>query len=281
MRPKSPEERPSRVHSQQGRNDPAASSASNARNEQSQLQRRAGMTSYPSHDSYNDKLSVTGTIRPSLDYLVPWENIEIEGHYIKEDMKQYIQWLANQHQLHFQRSTVLEYDAACDRCLPPGDHVFRYYILHSSAMDIASVPAPTRENKVMFFAHATTEGGLRGILKDRCILPMKAHNVPGCAVFYALGHELWGEEHDLQNIARVLHNAWRLAKNSSKLLVVGRAWGTLSRQEGGSFATASVASQRGDTMKDKNSNAYCVHTSCYTMRGLAFSVQGDPPKFPI
>ena len=106
---------------------------------------------------------------------------------------------------------------------------------------------------------------------------MESHQVPQCQVFYALGHELWGGEHDVQNFSRVVHNAWRAAKNLSKLLVIGRAWGSLKPAVGGSYVTAELASRNRDTMKDKNLRAYCVHTSLYTMQGLAFKVESDPP----
>ena len=257
----------------EGRDDPAACFASNASNVALQHQPRAF------HDY---QISITGMLQPSIDYLVRWDRIEIAGHRINDRMKRYIQWIANHHQLRFHRSVVLEHDAAWDRGLPADDaHLHNYYILNSFEMNTASVPAATRNNKVMFWAHATTEGGLRGILQERCIRPMEAHGVPQCKVFYALGHELWGHEYDVRNIARVVHNAWRGAKNSSKLLVIGKAWGSLASVGGGSYVTASLASRKCDTMKDKNAKAYCVHTSLYTMQGLAFSVDSDPPAYPI
>ena len=224
------------------------------------------MTSCPSRDS------------PSLDYLIPWEHLEIPSHPIKDAMKQYIQWIASHHKLNFQRSTVLAHDMAWDRGLPQAAELLpHYYILHSAEMNIAEVPAATHKMKVIFFAHATTEGGLRGILHEKSIHPMESHQVPQCGVFYARGHELWGDKNDVHNISRVVHNAWHTAKNLSKLLVIGRAWGTLEKVPGGSYETALLASRTCDTMKDKNSRAYCVHTSLYTMQGLAFKVETDPP----
>ena len=203
----------------EGHDDPAASSAANEHKLQSRLQPGTSMTSCPSRDS------------PSLDYLIPWEHLEIPSHPIKDAMKQYIQWIASHHKLNFQRSTVLAHDMAWDRGLPQAAELLpHYYILHSAEMNIAEVTAATHKMKVIFFAHATTEGGLRGILHEKSIHPMESHQVPQCGVFYARGHELWGDKNDVHNISRVVHNAWHTAKNQSKLLVIGRAWGTLKKK---------------------------------------------------
>ena len=65
-------------------------------------------------------------------------------------------------------------------------------------------------------------------------------------------------------------------KSSSKLLVIG-SLGTLQKVDGGSYHTALLGSRSRDTMKDKNSRAYCVHTSVYTVQGLSFEVENYPP----
>ena len=74
----------------------------------------------------------------------------------------------------------------------------------------------------------------------------------------------------MQNISRVLQKLVQALGHRQSLE-------TLQKVDGGSYQTALLGSRTRDTMKDKNSRAYCVHTSLYTMQGLAFKVETDPP----
>ena len=56
--------------------------------------------------------------------------------------------------------------------------------------------------------------------------------------WYALGHEICGGETDEYNIARVLDNTNKSAKNMAGIIVGGKAWGSLRKHHGGSFETA-------------------------------------------
>ena len=85
------------------------------------------------------------------------------------------------------------------------------------------------------------------------------------------------DKHDVPNISRVLHNAWARGEKIVQGLVTGRAWGTWKPVGGGSYETALLTSTDHDSMKDKNSQAYCVHASLYAMQGQAFMIESDRP----
>ena len=55
-------------------------------------------------------------------------------------------------------------------------------------------------------------------------------------MLYALGHRLYGHEFDSYKPSRVLYNC--NAKNLSGIVVSGKAWGSLDKISGGSYATA-------------------------------------------
>ena len=67
----------------------------------------------------------------------------------------------------------------------------------------------------MIWVHATDVGNLLGILRQRDIDCMEHLEVPGCNIFYALGHLLYGHEWGNHDVARVLYNTHNSAKNLS------------------------------------------------------------------
>ena len=91
-------------------------------------------------------------------------------------------------------------------------------------------------------------------------------------MFYALNHELWrgrarGAEQRMGARRKDRPRSWSQ----------GRTWGTWKPAGGESYETALLASTDHDNMKDKNSQAYCIHASLYTMQGQAFMIERDRP----
>ncbi|OLP76786.1 hypothetical protein AK812_SmicGene43235 [Symbiodinium microadriaticum] len=112
------------------------------------------------------------------------------------------------------------------------------------------------------------------------MLPMSAHGVAsfGCNIFYALGHEVCGGEEDEYNIARVLYNTSKSAKNLASVAVGGKAWGSLRKVYGGSVETARVATEEDEVLKDSNAKAYCVSRNRYSFNYIAFEQLAQPPS---
>ena len=98
----------------------------------------------------------------------------------------------------------------------------------------------------------------------------------GCNIFYALGHEVCGGEEDEYNIARVLYNTNKSAKNLASIVVGGKAWGSLRKVYGGSVETARVATEEDEVLKDSNAKAYCVSRNRYSF--IAFEQLAQPPS---
>ena len=155
----------------------------------------------------------------------------------------------------------------------------RYYYLSSTDIMVRQAPLPTKTNRLMFWVHACDVGSLAAMLKERDMKPMNAHGVAefGCNIFYALGHEIYGTDIDEYSVARCLYNAWRSAKNKARLLIGGKAWGSLDRVQGGSWVTAKIATERDEVLKDANSKAFCVSRNRYHFGFLAIDSLATPP----
>ncbi|CAE7561495.1 unnamed protein product, partial [Symbiodinium necroappetens] len=123
-------------------------------------------------------------------------------------------------------------------------------------------------------------GALWNMLRSRDMLPMNAHGVSqfNCDIFYVLGHEICGGETDEYNIARVLYNTNRSAKNMAGIIVGGKAWGSLRKHYGGSFETARAATQEHQVLKDSNAKAFCVSRNRYSFNYIAFEQLAQPPS---
>ena len=123
---------------------------------------------------------------------------------------------------------LLEHNPAWDRGTDATEESMRrYYYLVSSDLALKEPPLPTKAERILFWSHATDVGSLWSMLRNRDMLPMSAHGVAsfGCNIFYALGHEVCGGEEDEYNIARVLYNTTKSAKNLASVVVGGKAWG--------------------------------------------------------
>ena len=93
-----------------------------------------------------------------------------------------------------------------------------------------------------------------------------------------LGHEICGGETDEYNIARVLYNTNKSAKNLAAIIVGGKAWGSLRKVYGGSFETARVATQEDRVLKDSNAKAFCVSRNRHSFNYIAFEQLAQPPS---
>ena len=125
-----------------------------------------------------------------------------------------------------------------------------------------------------------TSGPCTSMLKDRNLLPMRAHGAQdfGCNVFYALGHEVTGSEADEYSMSRVLYNCTRSAKNLAHIVAAGKSCGSLKKVYGGSYATAKEATETDDTLKDSNAKAFCVSRNKYIFSAIAFEQLALPPN---
>ena len=158
----------------------------------------------------------------------------MQGFEIPRQSQQYVQAVACACSFGIQRGILLEHDYGSDRGLstwdnPNPEYLFPYYLLTSQDLTVKDSPLPSKENQMLFWAHATTVGGLHSILKFRNMAPMEAHNVPNNNTFYAIGHPMYGGPEDDWSIARVIHNAAASAKNVAQIIVCGTARGSLEK----------------------------------------------------
>ncbi|CAE7824317.1 unnamed protein product [Symbiodinium sp. CCMP2592] len=168
-------------------------------------------------------------------FRVNWRNIEIQQFPIHDSTKQHVDALCAAAEFRINSGVLLEHDLTWDP------------------------PLPTRQEKILFWSHATDVGALWHMLKQRDMRPMNAHGVAafGCNIFYALGHEMSGSDIDEHNLTRVIFNTTRRAKNLAGIVVGGRAWGSLRKHLGGSYETARAATEEDEVLKDANAKAYC------------------------
>ena len=174
-------------------------------------------------------------------YEVDWSAIEVERYPIHDDMKMYIQALTSSAKFRIHGGVLLEHNPSWDRGTEATEETMRrFYYLVSSDLALKEPPLPTKSERILFWSHATDVGSLWSMLRNRDMLPMSAHGVAsfGCNIFYALGHEVCGGEEDEYNIARVLYNTNKSAKNLASVVVGGKAWGSLRKVYGGSVETA-------------------------------------------
>ena len=137
----------------------------------------------------------------------------------------------------------------------------------SNDLIVKEAPLVTESDKLMLWAHVTDVGNLLTILRQRDLRPMEHLDVPGCNIFYALGHRLYGHGWDNHNVARALYNT----HNSAKIFWDSgqrKSLGSLDKIQGGSCATALKATQDDQVYKDANARAYCVSRKRYQIEQL-------------
>ncbi|CAE7316699.1 unnamed protein product [Symbiodinium sp. CCMP2592] len=214
-------------------------------------------------------------------FKVNWKDIEIPQFPIHDSTKQYVDALCAAAEFRIDQGVLLEHDLTWDRGGDPTPETMRrFYFLQSSDLTLQNPPLPTRQEKILFWSHATDVGALFNMLKERNMRPMNAHGVAafGCNIFYALGHEMSGSDIDEHNLTRVIFNTTRSAKNLAGIVVGGRAWGSLRKHLGGSYETARAATEEDEVLKDANAKAYCVSRNRYCFTCIAFEQLMTPPS---
>ena len=167
---------------------------------------------------------------------------------------------------------------ACVHGIIPTQSISTHYLLTSQDLTVKDAPLPSRDNQMLFWAHAATVGGLHSILKFRNMAPMEAHNAPNNNTFYAIGHPMYGGPEDDWSIARVIHNAATSAKNVAQIIVCGTAWGSLAKISGGSWVTSVKATENDQVYRDKNGTAYVISRNGYNIAGVAYAATMNPPS---
>jgi len=214
-------------------------------------------------------------------YKVNWDEVEVRDYPIHDSMKRYVDALCCAARFRISSGTLLEHDTSWDRGTTSSPETMRrFYYLQSRDLAIKEPPLPTREQRILFWSHATDIGALHSMLKDRHLLPMRAHGAQefGCNVFYALGHEVTGSEADEYSMSRALYNCTRSAKNLAHIVAAGKSWGSRKKVYGGSYATAKEATETDDTLKDSNAKAFCVSRNKYIFSAIAFEQLALPPN---
>ena len=126
-------------------------------------------------------------------------------------------------------------------------------------------------------AHATSSGGLRGILTKAKLRPSKLHQTDSCS-FFAIGYR---KSYDLQygrwETARVLNSGWQANKNAAKILVLCLGWGDGKNFKEGGEAPCVEHTRHGGICHHWRAKFWVCSTSTHYINALAWKCDATPP----
>ena len=127
--------------------------------------------------------------------------------------------------------TISEYDPSVHEFDCSDTRKKYYYVLWGQFSD-GVIPAPTRactalgieEIVHVQLCHATSVGGITGILTDKAIGPSRLQ-FDFSKSFFSLGSKQANDKSwEALELSRLIHNGWHSSKNASNLLVVAIGW---------------------------------------------------------
>ena len=69
-----------------------------------------------------------------------------------------------------------------------------------------------------------------------------------------------------------------LQENVAQVIVCGAAWGSLTKNAGGSWVTSVKATEDDQVYCDKNGKAYIISRNRYNIAGVAYAANMTPPS---
>ena len=165
---------------------------------------------------------------------------------------------------------------------------FSYHCINiPSLVDKATRPIPppatratstTPETVHINACHTGPQGNITAILQQGRLLPSILHfdANPG---FFAQATRITHQSlHDNYEQARILHNAWKLAKNVHSIMVHLLAWGRGTKFTSGGEAHAMQLLQQGHgAVFHSNARCWVIHPHNAIVKGLAWSINATPP----
>ena len=124
------------------------------------------------------------------------------------------------------------------------------------------------------WAHATTEGGLQGILASRRMeptLPFMSDQTPFTAFMCLAAHMHGNEESDDASVARIIARALQHGKNRCNVILVGAAQGRNTPiDSGGSWEGLHLANTEG-TVHIRKEKIWAIKCDAACLTGIAFA----------
>ena len=143
----------------------------------------------------------------------------------------------------------------------------------------ATLPPVTVHTGRIAWAHATTEGGLVGILQSRTMLPTNPfyEDQPRpFDAFMCLATHLRGNDTDDAEVARVIARALPSGKNRCNVVLVGVAQGrNTAIDQGGSWEGLNLASQD-LTVHIRREKFWAVKCTASCLTAIAFASNATP-----
>ena len=159
-----------------------------------------------------------------------------------------------------------------------------YYVLTAQLSD-RQIPPQTRaapalnieEVVHLQFVHASSMGGIVGILQDGFVGPSRLHFDFSQSFFCLAAKRSSDIKWDRAEQSRLIHNAWLSAKNSSNILVLGTAWGTGEVVYSGGEETCLRKTLHHGAVHHKNGRMWVVNSKSHCIQSLAFSTDAENP----
>ena len=125
--------------------------------------------------------------------------------------------------------------------------------------------------------HATSSGGLRGILTEAKLRPSKLHQTDSCS-FFAIGYrKSYDPQHDRWETARVLNSGWQANKNAAKILVLCLGWGDGKNFKEGGEAPCIEHTRHGGICHHWRAKFWVCSTKTHYINALAWKCDATPP----
>ena len=143
----------------------------------------------------------------------------------------------------------------------------------------AYLPPVTVGSGRIAWAHATTEGGLQGILRSRRMMPTTNFyddQPRPFTSFMCLATHLRGGGHDDGEVARIISKALRHGKNRSNVIVLGVAQGKNTAIDTGGSWEGLLLADTDLTVHIRREHIWAVKTTASRFTGLAFATCAVP-----
>lgn len=177
-------------------------------------------------------------------------------------------------------------------CYDPTQHEFHpteldksYFYVLKGNFSQREIPDPVRAAPAMNIeelqhvnlVHATSIGGVKGILQDQQIGPSRLHHSTSQSFFSLGAKRTTHKEWDKAELSRLLFTSWYASKNTSNVLVVAVGWGTAEAVKSGGEAECIRKTFESGTVHHKNGRMWVTNQNSHRVQGLAFRVEAESP----
>eukprot|EP00435_Cladocopium_sp_Y103_P038635 s1196_g10.t1 len=165
------------------------------------------------------------------------------------------------------------------------DETLKTYYVLSARLSDRVVPPQTRAAPALNieevihlqFAHASSMGGIVGILKDGRIAPPRLHFDFSQSFFCVAAKRTSDIQWDRSEQSRLINSAWNFTKNTSNILVLGTAWGNGRVVYQGGEQECLRQTLHYGAVHHKSGRMWVVNTNSHCIQQLAFATDAEDP----